>query len=209
METEKIVNKLEGYATIPSVQLSLNINKKKAIYVIYRLRKKGYVKTMYQSNKKRVYNISLRNALGGTSYAEILNRYSPIKLSNFEQYFIYGREPSIEETLIYAVKKREVRYIIASLALFRKIKDWPMLYRLSKEEGLVREIAALYDIARLVLPKLQKMPKRFFNLARPKKKGRYTYIVELIKSDSFKDIEKKWKVYIPLNWSDLNEYKIR
>ncbi|MBI2629112.1 hypothetical protein HYW74_03445 [Candidatus Pacearchaeota archaeon] len=51
------------------------------------------------------------------------------------------------------------------------------------------------------------MPKRFKNLAMPKKGDKYKYIIGKFDSRDFKDIEKKWRVYIPLNWADLEEYK--
>lgn len=83
------------------------------------------------------------------------------------------------------------------------------MYQLGKKENLVREIAALYDVSRLILPKLRKMPKRFKNLALPKKTDKYKYIIKKFSSDDspIQKIEKKWKVYIPLNFADLTEYK--
>ena len=32
-------------------------------------------------------------------------------------------------------------------------------------------------------------------------------MIEHFSSDDFKDIEKKWKIYIPLNIADLEDYK--
>ena len=92
-----------------------------AIYYLYVLRKDGYVKTRRQSNNRRVYNISLDNKLGGKSYYDIINRYSPIKISTPVIHKIYGKEPSLEETLIYAIKTKSLRTILASLALFKKL----------------------------------------------------------------------------------------
>ena len=59
----ELLKKLEGTQTIESVKDILHVNKKMAIYYIYRLRKEGYVKTKKQSNNNRVYNISLENKL--------------------------------------------------------------------------------------------------------------------------------------------------
>ena len=207
LDTLGIARELEGIGTVKSVQNRLNVNRIRAIYLLHRLRKKGYVRTFYQSNKVRVYRISPEYALGGTNYIEIINKYSPIKLAMFEIHQIYGRKPSIEETLVYALCKNSVRYVIASLSLFRKVRDWNLLYRLAKEKDIVREIAALYDIARLYLPKLRKMPLRFNNSAIPKKSDRYKYIIDGLRSDNFQSVENKWKVYIPLNAADLREYR--
>lgn len=207
IDTLELANELKGLNTIVSIQNRLNINRARAIYLVHKLREKGYVKTKYQSNGIRVYRIYPENALRGTNYIDIINEYSPIKLARFDINQIYGRKLSIEETLIYAISEGTIRYVIASLSLFRKVVDWSLLYSLAKERGLVRQVAALYDIARLYLPKLKRMPKRFKTLATPKKTDRFLYIIEHYSSDNFKDIEKKWKVYIPLNAADLNEYK--
>jgi len=203
----ELAQELKGLNTLKMIESALNVDRTKAIYIVYKLRKKGFVETKYQSDKTRVYHISPQNALGGTSYIDILNRYSPLKLLAAEIHKIYGREPSIEETLIYAVNSRSIRYIIASLALFRKVRNWSELYKRAKEKNLVREVAALYDISRLVVPKVRRMPQRFKTLATPKKSHKYRYILKVFDSDDFKDTEKKWKVYIPLNYSDLTSYK--
>jgi hypothetical protein len=43
-------------------------------------------------------------------------------------------------------------------------------------------------------------------LAQKQKNTQFHYIVDHISSDDFKDIEKKWKIYIPLNRADIEEY---
>jgi len=203
----ELAQKLKGLNTIKMIESALNVDRTKAIYIVYKLRKKGFVETEYQSDKTRVYHISPQNALGGTSYIDIINKYSPLKLLATEIHRIYGREPSIEETLVYAIGRRSVRYITASLALFRKVKNWSELYKRAKEKNLVREVVALYDISRLVVPKVRRMPQRFKTFATPKKSNKYKYIINGFDSIDFKNIEQKWKVYIPLNLSDLTDYK--
>lgn len=207
MRTQELLEKLQGYVTIPVVQGTLHINRNKAIYLIHRLRKKGYVQTKYRSDKKRVYLIYPENALGGETYLDIINKDSPIKIASWDEHRVYGKKIREEEALIYAIKRKSVRYIIACLALFRKISDWSLLYRLAKKHDLVREVAALYDVARLVVKKVRRMPKRFRNLALPKKNDNYKYIIECFESRHFNNIERKWKVYIPLNHGDLDEYR--
>ena len=202
----ELAQKLRGLNTLKMIESALNVDRTKAIYIVYKLRKRGFVETEYQSDKTRVYHISPQNALGGTSYIDILNKYSPLKLLATEVYKIYGREPGIEETLVYAINRKSIRYIIASLALFRKVKNWSELYKRAKEKNLVREVAALYYVSRLVIPKVRRMPQRFKTLATPKKAYKYKYIVNGIDSIDFKNIEQKWKVYIPLNYSDLTDY---
>ncbi len=73
MKNKITLKKIQGVQTIPSIMDILNVSRKKAIYYVYRLRKKGYVKTKRLSNNKRVYNISFENRLKGSSYYEIIN----------------------------------------------------------------------------------------------------------------------------------------
>ena len=65
MEINKLLKKVKGIHTIESIKDILKAPKKKAIYYVYRLRKKGYVKTKKLSSNKRVYNISFENKLKG------------------------------------------------------------------------------------------------------------------------------------------------
>lgn len=206
---EKLVEAIQGIYTLETLANRLKISKSKAVYVIYRLRKLDLVKTSYGAGKRRIYHISLRNKQNGISYTDVINEASPnsaIQLSSSDQYYLHGRTPSYEEALIYAIKQKDVRYTIASLALFRKISDWSLLYRLAKKENLIRETIALYEISRKVVRKVRRMPKRFLHLAQKINAQKFSYIVDHISSDDFKDIENKWKVYIPLNHSDLEEY---
>ena len=205
MKTKEIVKKLEGIQSIETVKDILDINREKAIYYIYRLRKIGYVKTKKLSNNKRVYNISFENRLKGTSYYEIINKYSPIKISTPEIYKFYGKEPTFEETLVYAIKTQSFRTILAALALFKRIDDWVSLYQLAKKNHLERQVGAIYDLARKVIL-TRKMTNRFRNNALPKENYQWRYVIPGLKSDDFKDIEKRWKIYLPFNKKDLEDY---
>lgn len=207
MKLLQTARKLYGLNTLQMIEKTQGIDRARAITLIHRLRKKGYVKTHYQSNKRRVYHIAPENMLGGTSYIDILNKYSPIQLIAKDIHVIYGRTPSIEETLVYAVKRGTVRFILVALSLFRKVTNWSLLYHLAKKEGLIRQIAALYDIARFAVPKVRRMPQRFRNLALPKKTDKYVYIVKGFDSLNYQALEKKWKVFIPLNTADLRDIK--
>lgn len=198
--------KIEGVHTVESVMTLLDIDRIKAVKLLSLLRKKGYIKTKRLSNNKRVYDISIKNKLGGISYIDVLNKNSPIKIRDNESYTIYGKEISLEEALIFAIKKKSFRQILASLALFKKINNWPLLYKLSKTENLERQIGALYDLSRKIM-KTRKMSQRFKNLVLPKKNAEYLYIIKGLNSRDFKDIEKKWKIYIPFNIIDLEDYK--
>jgi len=209
MKYGPIIRAIEGTRTIDDVQEKLKIDRAKAIYLLYRLRKLGYIKTKYLPNKKRIYSISPLNKLGGISYLEAFNNNMPnasLKISDKEDYFVHGKTIKAENLLVYALRKSTVRFAISSLFLFRKIEDWSYLYRLAKKENLTRQISALYEVARIFIKKVRKMPKRFRRLTTPKKDDKYLFIIKGFSSDDFKNIEKKWKVYIPLNHADLEEY---
>ncbi len=206
MKTRILLKRLEGVQTIKSVMSILNTNKNKAVYYVHRLRKQGYVKTKRLSNNTRVYNISFENKLGGTSYYEIINKYSPVKIATPEIYKIYGKKNIIEEALVYAIKTRSLRTILAALALFRKIEDWTKLYSLAKKNYIERQVGALYDLSKKIM-KVKKMPKRFRNNALPKKGYKFEYVIKGLRSKDFRDIENIWKIYVPFNSEDLEDYK--
>ena len=206
MQTIKLLQKLAGIQTIESVMDILQINRKMAIYYLHRLRKEKYVKTKRLSNNRRVYNISMDNKLGGKNYYEIINQYSPIKISTPFTYKIYGKELSLEETLIYAIKTKALRTILASLSLFKRINNWVRLYNLAKENHIERQVGALYDLSHQIM-KVRRMTNKFRNNALPKKEYKNEYIIHGLKSQDFRDIEGVWKVYIPFNKKDLEEYE--
>jgi len=206
MKTEVLLRKLEGIQTIQSVSDTLKTNKERAAYYVYRLRKKGYVKTKRLSNNRRAYTISFENKFGGTSYFEIINKYSPVKIATPIIYKIYGREPSIEETLVYAIKTGSLRTILAALALFKRINNWDELYGLGKQNHIERQIGALYDLAKELM-RVRKMSKRFLHNASPREDYEFHYTISGLKSKDFNHIENKWKIYLPFNKNDLEDYK--
>lgn len=205
-----MVKKLEGVQTIETIMSLLDVNRQKAIYTIHKLKKDGYVKTQREPSKRRIYNISLENKQGGISYYDIINKHAPIgvKINPPETYKIYGREVTLEESLVFAVKSRNIRLLLASLSLFRKITDWFHLYKLAKANYLEREIGALYDISKNVL-RARRMDGRVRRLMSPTKEDKWKYIIEKYKTKSKKieKIENYWKIYIPFNDEDLQSYK--
>ena len=205
MRIKELLSKLNGIQTIESVMSILDVNRTTAIYHIYRLRKKGYVKTKKLNNQNRVYNISYKNKFGGTSYIEVINSVSPIKLAEPEEYKIYGTTPRFESALIFGIKSKSVRTILASLFLFKKIKDFKYLSEIAKENKVERTVGALYDVARLYM-KTRRMPKSIMNSLLPEKEAIFEYIIEGLTSKSFESIEQKWKVFVPFNTNDLEEY---
>ncbi|MBI2523591.1 hypothetical protein HYW19_04315 [Candidatus Woesearchaeota archaeon] len=206
METEILLKRLEGVQTIDSASNILKTNKPKTIYYLFRLRKEGYVKTKRLSDNKRVYSISFENKLKGTSYFEIINRYSPVKIATPITYKIYGKNPSLEETLVYSIKTGSLRTVLASLALFKKITNWSELYQLAKKNRIERQVGALYDLAKKIM-RVRRMHDRFRNNALPNKDYNFEYTIPGLMSKDFRYIEKTWKIYLPFNKNDLSDYK--
>lgn len=206
MDTQKLLMKLEGIHDIKSVMNLLGVNRQTAINYIYKLRKEGYVKTRKISDLRRIYHISFENKIGGKSYYEIINSVSPIKVTEAQIYRIHGRVPTFEETLIYAIKTKKLRVILASLALFKHIRRWTLLGKLARNEGVEREVGALYDLARKII-KTRRMSMKFRKSTLPKSGEKYYYIIDGLKSKDFLDIQKEWKVYLPFNTGDLEGYK--
>ncbi|MFH1064488.1 MAG: hypothetical protein V1729_05385 [Candidatus Woesearchaeota archaeon] len=207
MKVAKLLDKLEGVQTTESIMKLLGVNKQKAVYYVYRLRKAGYVKTLRSSSRARVYRISFQNRHKGTSYYDIINSVSPIQIVAPGVYKIYGRTPSPEETLIFAIKTRSVRTILAAMVLFRKIDDWFELYHLAKQNYIERQVGALYDISRKNIPKVRRMPKRFRNLTLPKEEYSFKYVIPGLRSKEYADIENTWKIYLPFNKKDFEVYR--
>jgi len=208
METKLLLKKLEGIHTIEAVMDILNVDKNKAIYYIYRLRKWGYVKTKVSSDKKRVYYIYRKNRLGGKSYYEVINLYSPIKLAESSFYKVYGREPTLEEALIYAIKSKKVRVLTAALSLFKHIDNWTLLGELTRKNHVERSVGALYDLSRKIM-KTRRMTKKLRDSILPEKNAKFAEMIEGFKSKDFKEIEETWKIRIPLNKADFEDYIIK
>ena len=90
------------------------------------------------------------------------------------------------------------------MALFNKVRDWHRLYKFAKNENVRRKVGALYEVARTII-KVRKMDEKTRKLmlnAKNEKK----YIIQGLRSKNFQDIEKKWKVFIPFNYADLERY---
>src|SRR3989338_8262013 len=188
MELNEIAKTLEGLQTADTAAKKLNISKRTAINVIWKLRKKGLVETGYGKRKIRMYRISIlkKPDIGFKGLYDIINENSKVKLFTRQQYKIHDHELTIEEAITRAVKEGDFRTVLAALGLFNKIKGWPMLLKFAKKENITRKIGALYDVARTAI-KTKKMDKRTRKVLL---KGEIEdkYIIMRIKSNDFKDI---------------------
>ena len=204
---ESILEKLEGLNTIDLIERKLNVKKNTAIKKISELRKLGYVKTTGGGKQPRFYWISRIKGekIGNLGLYDTINKNSLIKLVKPYEHRIIGRRLSIEEAIVRAIKSEDFRLIMASLALFNKIKNISRLYKLAKEENVRRKVGALYEVASRTI-KTRKINDKHLKLmlnAKNEKK----FIVDGLKSKDFIDLQKRWNVCIPFNKADLERYK--
>lgn len=207
MKLENTAKALEGLQTIGTVAKKLNISRRTAINVVWKLRKNGLVETGYGKRKIRLYRIRTlkKPDIGFKGLYDIINENSKVKLFTRQQYKVYDHELTIEEAITRAVKEGDFRTVLAALGLFKKIKSWPMLLKFAKKEDITKKIGALYDIAKTII-RVKRMDKKTRN-ALLKGEIKDEYIITKIKSNEFKDIEKEWNVFIPFNKADLEVYK--
>jgi len=204
---ESILEKLEGLNTIDLIERKLNVKRTTAIKKISELRKLGYVETKGGGKRPRLYRISRikREKIGNLGLYDTVNKNSPIKLVKPYEHRIIGRKLSIEEAIVRAIKSGDFRLIMASLALFNKIKNWSELYQFAKKENIRRKIGALYELTRKIM-KVKSIDKKTMKLLMNAKNEK-KFIVEGLKSKDFIDLQKKWNVCIPFNKADLERYK--
>ena len=204
---DDILKKLEGLNTIDLISKKLNVKKSTAIKKIHVLRKLGYVETSGGGKQPRLYRVLRAKSItiGNPGVYDIINKNSPIKLVKPYENRIIGRKLTIEETIVRAIKSKNFRLILASLALFNKIRNWPSLYLFAKEENVRRKTGALYEVARKIIRvrSIDDKTQRLLLNAKNEKK----YIITGMHSKDFKDIEKKWSVFIPFDYNDLRRYK--
>jgi len=204
---EGILNKLEGLSTIELIAKKLNLKKNTAIKKIHELKKLGYVETSGGGKQPRLYRISRikTQKIGNPGLYDVINKNSPIKLVKPYEHRVVGRSISIEEAIVLAVKSENFRLILASLALFNKVKTWSKLYELAKKENVRRKTGALYELTRKIMRarKIDDKTQKLLLNAKHEKKD----IIAGMHSEDFKDIEKKWNVHIPFNYNDLRRYK--
>ena len=195
----------EGLYTLESFSRAEGIKKDTAVLYLHELRKRGLVRTTREKRGKRFYDVkpvSLRQ-IGSKGFYEVLNENSPLKIREPFVHRVYGREMTVEEVIVEAVKTQRSRIVLASLGLFRKVRNWSLLYELAKKESLERHVGALYSLSRRIF-RVKSMDGRI--LRRMKEACvKDKFIIPGLKSDDFQDLEREWGVYIPFNKSDLEK----
>jgi hypothetical protein len=205
MDWREVAMKREGLYTLKSFSRAGGIKKDTSVLYLHELRKRGFVRTTREKRGKRFYDVrplSLRK-IGSMGFYEILNENSPLKIQEPFVHRVYGREMPMEEVIVKALKTRSSRIILASLGLFRKARDWNLLYELAKKESLERHTGALYSLSMRFF-RVRRMDDRI--LGKMKEAAvKDKFIIPKLKSDDFKDIEEEWGVHIPFNKSDMEK----
>ncbi len=201
----EIAKKLEGFQTVDTVMEILKIKKRTAINYISKLKKLGYVNYYSAGQNKRIYKISpIKPHFNKEGLYEFINKYSKIKVREPYKYIIHNKKLTPELAIIEALKSQNFKLILASLNLFRHIKNWKLLNKIAREHKFQRQIGALYNIAKLFI-RVRKIDKRIEKSMLKRKSKRYIY--GRIKSKDFQEIGKKWKVEIPFKKEDLMRLK--
>ena len=207
MDIFEIAKRLEGLQTIGSIEKNLSIGRRTAVNYISMLRKEGFVETIYGKRKIRMYRISPFKVIkaGYPGLYEFLNQNSKIKV--YAPYInrIYDHKPATEEMIVKAVKTGNLRTVLSSLALFNKVKNWPRLSKIARNEFIGRKIGALYDAARTVI-RVKNMDKRT-RKALLKSRIKDKFIVKNAKTKDLKHLENIWRIHLPFNKDDLEAYK--
>lgn len=202
----KVAKNLEGLHTAQTISSQLGIGRQTTLNYIHALKKKGLLKTS-RSGYGRLYTIRPYNlrTIGYDGLYETINKNSPIKLVIPYYHRIVDHELSLEEAIIRSLVENKFRLVLASLYLFTKIENWKLLYKLSKENNIERQVGALYELSSRLF-KVKEADKKILEKMK-KSKVKSKFIIDPIKTDDFKDIEKKWDVYIPFNRADLERYE--
>ena len=207
MDLIQLAKRLEGLQTIGSLAKNLNIERRTAINYVWRLRKKGFIETIYGKRKIRMYRISPIKPIktGYPGLYEFLNQNSKIKI--YPPYInrIYDHKPTAEEMIVKAIQTGDLRTILSALNLFNKIKDWALLCELAKKANAGRKIGALYDAARTII-RVRRIDERT-RKSLLKSKIKDKFIVKNARTKDLKQIENTWNIYLPFNKADLEAYK--
>ena len=204
---ENLARKLGGEKTVSAICAELGVGRQTAINYISMLRQNGFVHKTKYTKPERTYVIkNYRKPQSGTGLVETLNKVLPADLQIEEPYEHYVWEPySFEEALVDAVRTKKARFLLASLLLFRKTRDWKLLLKLAGKDK--RKVGAVYDVARKELPRIRRMDKRSYNaLLRAKNYDKYL-VARVGASRDYEKISRRWGVLIPFTKRDLERIR--
>jgi hypothetical protein len=199
---EEILYKLEGLHTVETVMQTLGIAKQSANNLISKLKKQQHIKVIGAGRKKRLYKISMKKFRPRhPGMWDILNKYNPnFQLNPWYDHQVIGKY-TVEDVIVDAIEKKDFRICLAVLSLYNHIKNWKRLYNLAIKKNLWQEVGALYDVARIYM-RVRKMPLRYNKII----KGARWKQLTILQKTYFTEIAKKWKVIIPMNTHDLDDF---
>jgi len=197
MKIEQYGKMLEGRQTLETISAITKLKKTSSLNLISKLKKAHYLVKTGGGKQKRIYIISQRKIFPRNGMFEILNKYAKEKIIPPFNHIAHSKY-KIEDAVIDLMLLKNTRVNINIFPLFNHIKDWNYLYNLSKRKNIARNVGLFYDIARQI-KKTRKMPeniyKRFLNSE--------NYMPYKISGSDFKELEKKWRLKVPFNRSDL------
>ncbi len=200
---EQLLHTLEGLHTIETIASTLNITTQSALNLLTKLKRQQYATVSGSGKTKRLYKITqLKQRPRVPGMFDIINKYSPhMKLNPWYDHQVHGIYGP-EEALIDAIETQSFRVILASLHLFRHIKNWPKLYQLAKQKDSWQKVGALYDLAKLYF-KVCHLPKKY----NPFKRKKTEYLIKEYQTTEtkFQPITQKWHVNIPFRLGDIQK----
>ncbi len=149
----------EGKYTLELFAEKQGLQKQSALNLLSKLKSKGLVTTSGGGKQKRIYTITNKPQEKTNGFYEIVNKYSPEKLSPQFKHKIIGRY-TIEHAIIDGIRIGDSRTLKATTYLFNHIKNWKRLFDLAKEKKCTKEIYELYHKAKQTI-KCRTMPKKY------------------------------------------------
>lgn len=145
--------------SIETYMNKFNLSRQSAINKLSKLKKKGLVSVSGGGMQKRIYSISDKPLIKQNGFYNIVNKYSPEKLTPMFNHVVKGNY-SIEHAIIDGIKIGDIRTLEASQHLFRHVKNWKRLFDLAKKNQIVNKVYDLYEQARKNT-KTKIIPKRY------------------------------------------------
>lgn len=194
---------LNGYYTTSDICRELHIKRQTALNYICKLRKMGHIHETIHTQPERTYFIKQsKKIIAKRGLTDLLNSLLPAEFQLHEKYehFVWGKYPP-EKAFADALKTKKARFVLASIILFRKIKNWKLLFKCAK--GDRKKAGALYDLARKEMPKIRRMDKRTYTALLKSPKEPPYFVGNAKASADYLQISKKWGVFIPFSRKDI------
>lgn len=197
MKLDYYTKLLEGRQTLETISNLTHLKKTSCLNLISRLKKANYLIKTGGGKQKRIYTISQKKLLKSNGMFDILNKYAKKKIIPPFEHTAHS-DYKIEDAIADLISLKSVRINVVLLSLFNHIKNWNYLYQSSKQKNVTRNIGLFYDIARLT-EKTKRMPNNIYQ----RFLSSNSYMPYKNSGGDFKDLEKKWRLKVPLKRKDL------